>query len=95
MEKNKRMDQSVQSLLGLFEDLQVKIAQSYLHINIYCRPFTVAKVRNQPQRLSNEGIEKMQHVYGVEVGKLLEVGPNGRQSGQVGSPTRGDSLGPD
>lgn len=62
MEKNKRMDQSVRSLGGLFEDLQLKISQSCLHINIYCKPFTVAKVWPQPQSLSNGEVEKMQHL---------------------------------
>lgn len=60
MEKIKRIDQSARSLLDLFEDLQVKIPQSCLHINIYCRLFTVAKVWNQPKRLSNGGRVKMQ-----------------------------------
>lgn len=60
--KNKRMDQSVRSLGGLFEDLQLKISQSSLHINIYYKPFTVAKVWPQPQSLSNREVEKMQHL---------------------------------
>lgn len=84
------MDQSVRSLWGLFEDLQLKISQSCLHINIYCKPFTVAKVWPRPQRLSNGGVEKMQHLDRVELWRLLEGGPSGRPSVNVGSPMRGD-----